>query len=487
MPMQQDRARGKQLSQIVLYYFVVLFVLSTTILLYWTYHSSTVFITEELQQSLHQRQVNAENRFGRILADLEITVKYIAADTSLEESVGKKDLELTLEVLRRNLGSEMNSRLDILFVKNRDNSIWADDSSPFFDLQDVLPLIAVGNVTYKVSSRLYTFPKEQSELVVIGTSIPLILKRTGQVIGTLFGGIVLNNDSSLVDNMRKAIQVESLMLLHAGRIVASTHRSDTAIVTEAVGRLPVPSGEFRRLNHGYVAHYKELQVDSHTSPLELVFIVKDSIFTELRASYLNKFVLLLFLIAGFSGVTLYFTKRKIIAPLSNLSSYATQIGQGKQAAYVKGSVLEFNQIGTVMTETVQGLKESSVQLQEEMARRQLAMDQLKVHRNTLEQAVEDRTKELCAANDELTAKYLEIKREKAERLHAQEENRQLAEAVKNSPVSIVITDREGTIEYVNPKFSEITLYSFAEVIGQNPEILNRSEERRVGKECSAQC
>lgn len=476
--LQQDKSQGKKLSQIVLYYFVVLFILFTTTLLYWTYQSSTAFITEELQHSLHQRQVNAENSFERILADLEITVRYIAADTTLEESVGKKDRELTLEVLRRNLGSEMNSRLDILFVKDRDNRIWADDSSPFFDLQDVLPLIAADNVAYEIPSKLYTFSAEQSELVIVGTSIPLIRERTGQVIGTVFGGIVLNNDGSLVDSMRMRIQVESLLLLHAGRIVASTHHADTAIIKEAIGKLPVSSDEFRRLDGGYVAHYKALQIDTQASPLELVFIVKDSVFAELRASYLNKLVLLLLLIVGFSGVTFYFTKREIIAPLSNLSSYATQISQGKEAAYLAGRVLEFNQIGIVMSETVQGLKESSVQLQEEMTRRQLVMDELNIHRNSLEQIVENRTKELSAANDELTAKYSEIKRERTERLHAQEENRQLAEAVKNSPVSIVITDREGTIEYVNPKFSELTQYRFDEAIGQNPRILNAGVQSR---------
>jgi len=469
--MQRDRAQGKKLSQTVLYYFVAIFLLFTTTLLYWTYRSSSAFVTEELQQSLHQRQINAENSFERILADLEVTVKYIAADTSLEESVGKKDLDLTREVLRRNLDSELNSRLDILFVKDQDNKILADDSSPFFDLQDILPLIAAANVSYGGGGQLYTFPAEQSELVLIGTSIPLIRERTGQVVGSLFGGIVLNNDVSLVDRMRKTIQAENLLLLYDGRIVASTHHPDTATVEGAVGHLPVSSDEFRRLDGSYVAHYNKLQIEQDSS-LDLVFIIKDKIYADLRTSYFNKFVLLLFLIVGFSGVTFYFTQRKILVPLRHLFSYAIQIGQGKQAVYLNGPVLEFNQIGIVMTETVQGLKESSVLLEEEITRRQLVMDELNVHRNNLEQAVENRTKELSTANDALTAKYLEIKKEKKERLQAQEENRQLAEAVKNSPVSIVITDREGTIEYVNPKFSELTQYSFEEAIGQNPQILN---------------
>lgn len=48
----------------------------------------------------------------------------------------------------------------------------------------------------------------------------------------------------------------------------------------------------------------------------------------------------------------------------------------------------------------------------------------------------------------------------------------LSVAVEQSSASIVITDTKGAIEYVNPKFSEITGYSSQEALGQNPRILN---------------
>ena len=44
-------------------------------------------------------------------------------------------------------------------------------------------------------------------------------------------------------------------------------------------------------------------------------------------------------------------------------------------------------------------------------------------------------------------------------------------AVEQSPTSIVMTDTKGDIEYVNPKFTALTGYSFEEVKGRNPRIL----------------
>ena len=44
-------------------------------------------------------------------------------------------------------------------------------------------------------------------------------------------------------------------------------------------------------------------------------------------------------------------------------------------------------------------------------------------------------------------------------------------AVEQNPVSVVITDIDGVIKYVNPMFTEITGYSFIDVVGKNPSIL----------------
>ncbi|MEA3522760.1 MAG: PAS domain S-box protein, partial [Campylobacterota bacterium] len=47
----------------------------------------------------------------------------------------------------------------------------------------------------------------------------------------------------------------------------------------------------------------------------------------------------------------------------------------------------------------------------------------------------------------------------------------LQQILEKSPVSIIITDRDGNIEYANPWFSKITGYSLEEAIGKNPRVL----------------
>lgn len=59
-----------------------------------------------------------------------------------------------------------------------------------------------------------------------------------------------------------------------------------------------------------------------------------------------------------------------------------------------------------------------------------------------------------------------------------EKLRLLSRAVEQSPASVVITDVEGNIEYVNPKFTHLTGYSYNEVIGQNPRILKSGRQNK---------
>lgn len=54
--------------------------------------------------------------------------------------------------------------------------------------------------------------------------------------------------------------------------------------------------------------------------------------------------------------------------------------------------------------------------------------------------------------------------------------RKLGRALEQSPASVVITSIEGVIEYVNPKFEEISGYSAQEAIGQNPRILKSGDK-----------
>ena len=73
---------------------------------------------------------------------------------------------------------------------------------------------------------------------------------------------------------------------------------------------------------------------------------------------------------------------------------------------------------------------------------------------------------------------LEIFRDITDRKKDEKEITQLSSAVTQSPSVIAITNLKGDLEYVNPKFTELTGYTFKETKGKNPRILKSGKQSR---------
>ncbi len=66
---------------------------------------------------------------------------------------------------------------------------------------------------------------------------------------------------------------------------------------------------------------------------------------------------------------------------------------------------------------------------------------------------------------------LRLERALEEKEIAEDAFQVIIRATEQSPASVVVTDIDGNIEFVNPRFTQITGYALEEVLGQNPRIL----------------
>jgi len=92
--------------------------------------------------------------------------------------------------------------------------------------------------------------------------------------------------------------------------------------------------------------------------------------------------------------------------------------------------------------------------------------------------VEDRGKVVQRSSDGKPLRMIGSMLDITERKKIELEIKKLNSAIEQSPASVVITDLEGRIQYVNPAFSVVTGYSYDETIGQNPSVLKSGEHTR---------
>lgn len=112
---------------------------------------------------------------------------------------------------------------------------------------------------------------------------------------------------------------------------------------------------------------------------------------------------------------------------------------------------------------------SSVASQLGLAIQRKQMEEMlqKAH-DELEKRVEERSGELLRTN-------MLLREEITERKRVEKQLLKFFQAVKQSPITVMITDASGNIEYVNPKFTQLTGYTPEEVVGKNPRILKSGE------------
>ncbi len=67
--------------------------------------------------------------------------------------------------------------------------------------------------------------------------------------------------------------------------------------------------------------------------------------------------------------------------------------------------------------------------------------------------------------------FMAVVQDVTDRNRNERQLRQLSRAVEQSPASIIVTDTEGRIEYVNPMFTEVSGYTREESVGRNPRFL----------------
>jgi two-component system, cell cycle sensor histidine kinase and response regulator CckA len=88
----------------------------------------------------------------------------------------------------------------------------------------------------------------------------------------------------------------------------------------------------------------------------------------------------------------------------------------------------------------------------------------------------ERTKEAASSRPQMQLLLPAGNRKERRRQQTEDTLRKLSRAVEQSADLVMITDRAGLIEYVNPAFELLTGYSPGELMGQNPRVLRSGQQ-----------
>jgi len=191
------------------------------------------------------------------------------------------------------------------------------------------------------------------------------------------------------------------------------------------------------LNQGYFVVAKHLESMDIGLSGSIMLVKSRSDLEAMEQSLFKQFGILTFAALIIVFLISLRISKAFITPISQLTDTSLRIATGE--SNVKVHINRHDEIGILadnFNTMLANIEQKNQAIQEQ--------------NETLEHKVSERTQSLVHAMDEL---------------------KKLSIAVEQSPASIIITDTHARIEYVNPKFEELTGYSSAEVIGKTPGIL----------------
>ncbi|MFC1814572.1 response regulator [Thermodesulfobacteriota bacterium] len=278
--------------------------------------------------------------------------------------------------------------------------------------------------------------------------VTALLNEQGQRYGVVGIDITLTGLTKYIENIKVGNKGAMLLLDEEGMILASRYKEQRFMNIETICKenlqiLFDKDKGFTTLSFSiFREDYNENYLFFYVSPKlgwKLAFIIPtDEINKEVKA-FVNRILLVLFItLLILSGFTLTGIEKFVIKPLKKLddgTDLITRTGNLDHQIEIQSGD-EIGHLAQSFNTMISSLHKAEISLIE-------SQKELEKHQDHLEELVEERTVELS----------------------------KLSQAVEQSPSQVIITNKNGDIEYVNPRFTQCTGYSVEEVMGQNPRIL----------------
>ncbi|NOR42291.1 MAG: EAL domain-containing protein, partial [Gammaproteobacteria bacterium] len=194
---------------------------------------------------------------------------------------------------------------------------------------------------------------------------------------------------------------------------------------------PITETQFYGLG---VAVFSSAVVKLDTAPWTIIVSLPQSVFIEPVVAQTQNALILVIIIVFIVVLIVMVATQLLLGPIKRLTLVVKKIGEGDLQA--KANIEANDEIGSLahaFNEMTDSVNDLIVDLEDEVG------------------------------NHKLTAENLN----------------KLSQAIEQSPVSVMITDLDGRIEYVNPQLCKITGYTEEDLLGQNPRILKSGHTPEV--------
>ncbi|MBM7457236.1 PAS domain S-box-containing protein [Oceanisphaera litoralis] len=336
------------------------FLLLAVAVLTLTYNSTSKMVDESIRHQLQETNNRVQGRLDSYLSGLDHLLSATAEHPELAAILLRDDREAARDVLQKTLNNSHGEYLDLLIL-TRQEQYWANMNSPLYLLEHRLASLIADTPFYNKWAGIELDPSP-APLTAWIQRYPILSPDSGQVIGSLFGGLVLNDNLTLLSLLGQGIKNINIQLILRGKPVGPAFiNSDipSEIFTQALSSLRPYDQKHNQKHdqkHGYYFSLQPLLINGEQSELQLLLLTDDTMFRQLQQTYGHHSLLVLILVLITALALSLYTLKLISSPLNNLTRFAEQVSHGQAASFQPGRIEEFNLLGTSLEQAEKSLR-----------------------------------------------------------------------------------------------------------------------------------
>ncbi|WP_052293544.1 EAL domain-containing protein [Denitrovibrio acetiphilus] len=164
-----------------------------------------------------------------ILTNTIDDIEYVFADVVRAYTQG--DIETFEAEIMEIYDHSFAKDIDIFFFQSADGKYLFDASTPFYDTSHIVDYMTANGRFLREGIRVIQSESSSGILVALSGSAKVISRKTGELAGYLYTGIVLNSASEIIEEIMQATDISEAALVYGDSIIAGNiKRSEKQII-----------------------------------------------------------------------------------------------------------------------------------------------------------------------------------------------------------------------------------------------------------------
>ncbi len=345
---KENVLKKASLADLIFRAIFVIFSILTVGITTHTYQLSINTINEEVKRNLQQTSSLVTNFFNHRLAILQIRQDTDAGSLGLQDGENIDRIQSLEHYFSDIEAKSPYNSPDFRFIEVDNTLYWNDGNNLFLGLYDKDLQGIVGENIHINTWYYMMIDKKLSQTYILIRKTPIVVSSTGKIRGYLYNAVILNNNISLVYDLKTISNSQDVLIINNDDIIATSIKKET----EEYNKIKKIINESDSLSPNKNINLTDIDVKSLNGKLSILTLKNKKNIEILEQRFIYSVVLSFFVLIAIAVLIRGLFEHKIVLALNSLLKYADDVSKKNSDTQYQGSgILEFDNIGHKLEET----------------------------------------------------------------------------------------------------------------------------------------